>query len=86
MDFTHCNTKKSTHWYFHNEKRKGIVLTPLTFHLALAMLLDFKIFISSTVDSVPAILSTSYGQTVGINYSYHEGFTQIQTKRYRCIL
>ena len=86
MDFTHCNTKKSRHSYFHNEKRKGIVLTPVTFQLALAMLLDFKIFIPSTVHSVPATLSTSQGQTVGTNCSYHEGFTQIQTKRYTCIL
>ena len=39
MDFSHCSTKKSAHSYFHNEKRKGIVLTPLTFYLALAMLL-----------------------------------------------
>ena len=59
MDFTHCNTKKSTYSYFHNEKRKGIVLTPVTFQLALAMLLDFNIFIPPTVDSVPAMLSTS---------------------------
>ena len=59
MDFTHCNTKKSRHSYFHNDKRNGIVLTPVTFHLALAMLLDFNIFIPSTVHSVPAMLSTS---------------------------
>ena len=59
MDFTLCSTKKSTYSYFHNKKTKGIVLTPVTFQLALAMLLDFNIFIPSTVDSVPAMLSTS---------------------------
>ena len=56
VNFTRRSSKKSVHSDFHNKTGKGIVLTALTLHLALAVLFYFeKIFISPTVNSMPAI-------------------------------